>query len=161
MAVQRQYPYNQFNFQVKFGSTQASFQEVSGLGMEIHVAEYRSGDNSGNATSNAPIKVIGLSKYNDVTFKRGVIGDITTLYTWFNNAAQGRGPTGSGSINASNGGVTVTINLMDDTNTGTPVQTWVLTNARPMKLTGPTFNGKATDVAIEELVLFTEGVTQS
>jgi len=149
MAVLHQYPYNQFNFQVKFGSTQASFQEVSGLGMEIHVAEYRSGDR----LDNSPIKVTGLTKYNDVTLKRGVVGDPTTLYAWFASVSGGAG-------NASNGGQTVTINLMDDTNT-TAVQTWVLANARPIKLTGPTFNGKATDVAIEELVLLTEGVTQS
>ena len=150
MAVQRQYPYNQFNFQVKFGSTQASFQEVSGLGMEIHVAEYRSGDHP----DNSPIKVTGLTKYNDVTFKRGVVGDPTTLYAWFASVSGGAG-------NASNGGQTVTINLMDDTNTGTPVQTWVLANARSTKITGPTFNGKATDVAIEEVVLTCEGITQS
>jgi len=149
MAVQRPYPYNQFNFQVKFGSTQASFQEVSGLGMEIHVAEYRTGDRK----DNSPMKVTGLTKYNDVTFKRGVVGDLTTLYAWFSSISGGAG-------NAPTGGVTVTINLMDDTNT-TIVQTWVLANARPMKLTGPTFNGKATDVAIEELVLLTEGITQS
>jgi phage tail-like protein len=150
MAVQRQYPYNQFNFQVKFDNTQASFQEVSGLGMEIHVMEYRSGDRS----DNSPIKVTGLTKYNDTTFKRGVIGDITTLYDWFARVSSGRAG------NAPNGGKTVTINLMDDGNS-TAVQTWVLTNARPIKLTGPTFSGKATDVAIEELVLTSEGITQS
>jgi phage tail-like protein len=150
MAVQRQYPYNQFNFQVKFGSTQASFQEVSGLGMEIHVSEYRTGDR----TDNSPIKFLGLTKHSDVTFKRGVIGDPTTLYGWFSSMSGGAG-------NASNAGMTVTINLMDDTNSGTAVQTWVLANARPIKLTGPTFNGKATDVAIEELVLTTEGITQN
>jgi phage tail-like protein len=149
MAVSRQYPYNQFNFQVKFGSTQASFQEVTGLGMEIHVMEYRSGDRP----DNSPIKVTGLTKYNDLTFKRGVIGDISTLYGWFASSSGGAG-------NAPNGGVTVTINLMDDTNT-TAVQTFVAHNARPMKLTGPQLNGKATDVAIEELVLTCEGITQS
>jgi phage tail-like protein len=149
MAVKREYPYNQFNFQVKFGQTSASFQEVSGLGMEIHVAEYRSGDR----TENSPIKVTGLTKHNDVSFKRGVIGNVTDLYPWVTSTSQGAG-------NASNGGVTVTINLMDDTNT-TVVQTWVLANARPIKLTGPAFNGKATDVAIEELHLIHEGMTQS
>jgi phage tail-like protein len=149
MAAKREYPYNQFNFQVKFAKTQASFQEVSGLGMEIHMAEYRSGDRQANST----IKVTGLTKHNDVTFKRGVIGDITTLYTWFAQVSAGAG-------NASNGGVTVTINLMDDANANV-VQTWVLANARPVKLTGPAFNGKATDVAIEELVVLTEGITQS
>lgn len=151
MAVQRQYPYNQFNFQVKFGSTQASFQEIAGLGMEIHVAEYRAGDGSGNG--NSPIKVTGLSKYADVTFKRGVIGDITTLYGWFASISGGAG-------NAPNGGVTITINLMDDSNANA-VQTWVLKNTRCIKVNGPPFNGKATDVAIEELVVLTEGVTQS
>jgi phage tail-like protein len=150
MAVSRQYPYNQFNFQVKFGSTQASFQEVSGLGMEIHVMEYRSGDRP----DNSPIKVTGLTKYNDLTFKRGVCGDLTTLYAWFASISGGAG-------NAPNGGVTVTINLMDDTNT-TAVQTWTANNARATKLTGPTpLNGKATDVAIEELVVICEGITQS
>ena len=74
MAVSRQYPYNQFNFQVKFGSTEAAFQEVSGLSMEVHVAEYR----AGSASTNAPIKVTGLSKFGDVTFKRGVVGDISS-----------------------------------------------------------------------------------
>ena len=74
MAVQRAYPYNQFNFQVKFGSTELAFQEVSGLGMEVHMAEYR----NGNATELAPIKVTGLYKVNDVTFKRGVVGDPAT-----------------------------------------------------------------------------------
>jgi len=149
MAVQRQYPYNQFNFQVKFGTTQASFQDVGGLSADIHVAEYRSGDRA----DNSPVKVTGLTKYSDVTFKRGVIGDPTTLYKWWASVSAGSG-------NAPNGGVSVTINLMDDTNTNV-VQTWVLTNARPIKLTGPTFNGKATDVAIEELVLISEGITQS
>lgn len=149
MAVQRQYPYNQFNFQVKFGSTQASFQEVSGLGMEIHMAEYRSGDRTENST----IKVLGLTKHMDVTFKRGVIGEPATLYGWFKTMSDGAG-------NSPNAGMTVTINLMDDANAAV-VQTWVLANARPIKLTGPAFNGKATDVAIEELVVLTEGITQS
>jgi phage tail-like protein len=150
MAVTRAYPYNQFNFQVKFGSTQAAFQEVSGLGMEVHVAEYRNGDTQ----ENAPIKVTGLYKVNDVTFKRGVIGDLNTLYKWILNVR-----SGNPNSNSPTGGITVTINLMDDPNQA-PVQTWLLYNARATKLTGPTFNGKGTDVAIEELVVMAEGIEQ-
>jgi phage tail-like protein len=149
MAVSRPYPYNQFNFQVKFGSTEAAFQEVSGLSMEVHVAEYR----AGSASTNAPIKVTGLSKFGDVTFKRGVVGDISSFYQRINNVSGGGG-------NSPTGGETVVINLMDDTN-GTVVQTWTLSNARAIKLTGPSFNGKGTDVAIEELVMLTEGIAQS
>ncbi len=35
-------------------------------------------------------------------------------------------------------------------------QEWLLKNARPMKYTGPSLNGKGTDLAIEELVLAAE-----
>ena len=148
MAVQRQYPYNQFNFQVKFGSTEAAFQEVTGLGMEVHVAEYR----NGNSTDLSPIKVTGMSKYTDVSFKRGVCGDLATLYARIDAVRNGGG-------NSPTGGETITVNLMDDAN-GTVVQTWVLANARAIKLTGPSFNGKGTDVAIEEVVFTVEVVTQ-
>jgi phage tail-like protein len=125
-----------------------AFQEVSGLGMEVHVAEYR----SGNATELAPIKVTGLYKAADVTFKRGVIGDISTLYARFDAVRKGGG-------NSPTGGETVTVNLMDDSNT-TVVQSWILGNARVIKLNGPTFNGKATEVAIEEVSFLVETITQ-
>jgi phage tail-like protein len=52
----------------------------------------------------------------------------------------------------------VTIELMDEAHTG-PVMTWKLTNARPMKYTGPTLNAKGGgDVAMEELVLSCEKI---
>jgi len=154
MAVTRQYPYNQFNFQVTFDGTEAAFQEVSGLGMEVHVAEYRSGDSA----NNWPIKVTGLTKTNDVTFKRGVIGDLATLYNRIHNVSLGS--SGDSTSNSSKGGMTIVINLMDDPNKN-PVQTWKLYNARPTKLTGPALNGKGTDVAIEELVVVAESMEQA
>ena len=75
MAEFRERPYSQFNFLVDLGtgdrdSPQAGFQEVTGLGMEITVAEYR----NGNEKDNAPRKITGTYKVPDVTLKRGVIG---------------------------------------------------------------------------------------
>ena len=75
MAEFRERPYGQFNFLVDLGtgdtsSAQAGFQEVSGLGMEITVAEYR----NGNEKDNAPRKMTGMYKVPDITLKRGVIG---------------------------------------------------------------------------------------
>ena len=141
----RERPFNVFRFQVDLGpdgpSTtdfKAGFQEVSGLGMEVHVAEYR----AGNDLENAPLKITGMTKHNDVTLKRGVIADITTLYAWIDNVRNGSQEELR----------TVRIQLMDDTGKNV-VQQWALTNARPIKYTAPAFNGKATDVAIEELVL--------
>jgi phage tail-like protein len=150
MAVPRDTPYSQFNFQVKFGTTQAGFQEVAGLGTEVHVAEYRNGNKGDNST----IKVMGLPKYSDVTFKRGVCGDLATLWTPFQQVLLGNGNTDATRA------LTVTISLMDETG-NTAVQTWTLSNARPMKLTGPSLTGKGTDVAIEELVMCCERIEQS
>jgi phage tail-like protein len=140
----RERPYSQFNFVVDFGtdpkSAQAGFQEVSGLGLEITVAEYR----NGNEGDNTARKITGTYKVPDVTCKRGVIGD-STLYDWLNDVR-------NGSQEALR---SVTIQLLSE-DRATVAQTWKLTNARPIKYTGPQLSGKGTDVAIEELVLASE-----
>jgi len=111
--------------------------------MEIHMAEYR----AGNSKENSPMKVTGSYKINDITLKRGVIGDLTTLYSWIDAVRNGDQTQLQ----------TVTIQLMDEQGNG-PVQSWKLTNARPIKYTGPALTGKGTDVAIEELVLAAERI---
>jgi phage tail-like protein len=150
MATKRDTPYGQFNFQVQFGTTQAGFQEVSGLAVEVHVAEYRNGNQGDLSTT----KVMCLPKYSDVTFKRGVYGDIATLWTPFNKVATGYGNTDSARS------MTVTINLMDETGNNV-VQTWKLHKARFIKMNGPGLKGTGTEVAIEELVVSYELMDQS
>ena len=154
-TTERDRPYSQFNFRVSWepatdneGTTmgeqdvRAGFQEVSGLGMEITVAEYR----AGNYPTNEPIKVTGTVKTPDVTLKRGVIGRLD-LYGWLDAVRNG----------AQNQLKNVTIKLMTEDRTET-AQEWKLVNARPMKYTGPSLNGKGTDLAIEELVLSAERI---
>ena len=150
MATQRDRPYSQFNFTVQIGNdsgtgTNAGFQEVSGLGTEIHMAEYR----AGNWSDNSPIKVNGSYKVPDITLKRGVVGELALLHAWLKAVRDGG--------NDKSVLLTVTINLMSEDRT-TVAQTWTLTNARPMKYTGPSLTGKGTDVAIEELVLASEHI---
>lgn len=149
MAVQRDNPYGAFNFQVSVdrigggdpSSIAAGFQEISGLGIEVTIAEYR----NGNELENHTRKLNGLSKASDVTLKRGVIG-MTDFFAWISATRNGDQAVRS----------TVTIELLDEAHTQ-PVVTWILTNARPMKYTGATLNAKTgTDVAIEELVLSCE-----
>ena len=77
MAVKRERPYVQFNFLVDLGDgntdgPDAGFQEISGIGMEVTVAEYR----PGNKKENSVMKITGLNKATDVTMKRGVIGSL-------------------------------------------------------------------------------------
>ena len=146
MAEFRERPYSQFNFLVDLGtgdtaSPQAGFQEVSGLGLEIKMADYR----NGNERDNAPRKIIGSYTVPDVTLKRGVIGSLD-LYEWLDQVR-------NGSQEALR---TVTIQLQSEDHT-VIAQEWRLTNARPMKYTGPTLNSTG-DIAIEELVICAERI---
>ena len=142
MAILRDRPYVQFNFLVDLGNgntegPEAGFQEVSGIGMEVTVAEYR----NGNERENAVRKITGLNKTTDVTLKRGVIGSLN-LYQWLNDIR-------NGSQNAMR---TVTIQLQNEDHSSV-VQTWKLMRARIIKHTSGPMNAKGTDVAMEELVL--------
>jgi phage tail-like protein len=139
-------PYSQFNYTVLIGTDpgtgpNAAFQEVSGLGREVHIAEYR----GGNAQFNTTVKVPGSVKISDVTCKRGLIGNLD-LSSWMDNLSNGTDDARS-----------VVINLLSE-DRQTTAQTWTLTNARLMKYTGPSLNGKGTDVAIEEFVLSVERI---
>ena len=142
MAILRDRPYVQFNFLVDLGNgntegPEAGFQEVSGIGMEVTVAEYR----NGNERENAVRKITGLNKTADVTLKRGVIGSLN-LYQWLNDIR-------NCSQNAMR---TVTIQLQNEDHSSV-VQTWKLMRARIIKHTSGPMNAKGTDVAMEELVL--------
>jgi phage tail-like protein len=141
MAVLRERPYVQFNFLVDIGEgtdgPEAGFQEVSNIGMEVTVAEYR----NGNEKENSVRKITGLNKATDVTLKRGVIGSLN-LYRWLNDIR-------NGDQNATR---TVTISLQNEDHTEI-VQTWRLLRARIIKHVSGPMNAKGTDVAMEELTL--------
>jgi len=142
MATFRERPYVQFNFLVDLGDgntagAQAGFQEVSGIGMEVTVAEYR----NGNEKENAVRKITGLNKSTDVTMKRGVIGSLN-LYQWLDQIRNGDQTALR----------TVLIHMQNEDHSAT-VQTWKLLRARIIKHTSGPMNAKGTDVAMEELVV--------
>ena len=142
MAVLRDRPYCQFNFLVDIGDgntdgPQAGFQEISQIGMEVSVTEYR----NGNSKENSVVKITGLNKATDVTLKRGIIGSLN-LYAWLNDIRNGN----QSALR------TVTIQLQNEDHTSV-VQTWKLLRARIIKHTSGPLNAKGHDVAIEEMVL--------
>ncbi|HEY3634891.1 MAG TPA: phage tail protein [Caldimonas sp.] len=141
MAVMRDRPYCQFSFLIDLGTgatdgPQAGFQEVSAISTEVAVTEYR----NGNSKESSPMKITGLNKATDVTLKRGVIGALD-LYAWLNDIRNGN----------QNALRTVTIQLQNEQHE--VVQTWKLLRARIVKHTSGPFNARASDVAIEEIVL--------
>jgi phage tail-like protein len=128
-----------FNFEVELGDLGvAGFQECSNIGMEVTVAEYRTGDMKENSVQ----KITGLNKSTDVTLKRGVIGKLD-LYKWLDGIRRG---------DQKDALKTVVIHMKDETHSRA-VLTWVLHRARIIKHVSGPLNAKGTDVAMEELTI--------
>jgi phage tail-like protein len=141
-------PYGAFNFLVNLNGPigpdepLGGFSDVSGLGTEMTVAEYR----NGNDAENHVRKVPGVHKVSDVTLKRGIVNS-ADLWEWIGQVRR------SGPLAQRN----VVITLRDET--GSDVQSWTLRGVVPLKYTGPTLAAKGGgDVAMEELVLSAEAL---
>jgi phage tail-like protein len=139
-------PYGAFNFMVKLGEVGGEdqilggFSDVSGLGNEVKFSEYRNGNEQNHVR-----KVPNVNSTDDVTLKRGVIGDLR-LFSWLKT-------TRDGTIDRR----TVTITLLDESRN--PVCRWVLGAAQPKKWVGPTLSAKGgAEVAMEELQLVAETI---
>jgi phage tail-like protein len=138
-------PLPAYNYLVDIGGRPADqplggFSDVSGLETDIHISEYR----DGNEKEPHVRKIPGSHKVGDVTLKRGVV-DSSDLWAWIMNAR----------TNGVDAQRDVTITLLDEA--GKPIQKWKLRGVVPMKYTGPTLAGKGGgDVAMEELVLSAE-----
>ena len=145
MAVQRDFPYAQFNFLVDLGTgttegPHAGFQECSPIGMTVELIEYR----NGNDTMNSVRKLPGLVRVGDVTLKRGIIGSLD-LYDWLDQTRNGD----PGSVR------NVVIQLQSEDRAAV-VQTWKLLRTRVVKHVSGPFSARSTEVAIEELTLACE-----
>ncbi len=145
MANQRDNPYSNFNFVVFVGSDElGAFSEVSGLDSENTPIEYREGADAVNVMRKLP----GIEKYSNVSLKRGITGSMA-LWNWRKEV---RDSTSTVPIKKD-----VTIKLLNEQgNRDAPAMTFILRNAWPTKLTGPSLNAKGNDIAIEQLDLVHE-----
>ena len=75
------WPLPKFYFKVNLGSQDntASFQEVSGLDTETQPIEYRHSDSKQFST----IKMPGIVKTGNVTFKKGVFVKDNNFFKWY------------------------------------------------------------------------------
>lgn len=136
------WPLPKFHFRVTVDRVAASFTEVSGLDMETQTIEYR----AGNGTGFNPLKMPGLKKFSDVTFKRGVAPTQSGLFAWAQSSKL-----------TTNVRKPVKIELINEA--GAVEMTWTLLNAFPTKITGTDLKASGNEVAIEALVLAHEGLS--
>jgi len=134
-------PYRRFNFILEIdGIARAGFSEVGGLSAETEVVEYREGADPANTVRKLP----GLTKFSNITLKRGLTAD-TSLWDWYKTVISGNVQRVDGSIV-----------LLDAARQ--PVLRWSFRQAWPCKWEGPVLHAKANDVAIETLELAHEGL---
>jgi phage tail-like protein len=137
-------PYAAFNFIVELdGVAVAAFSEVSGLEFEIEPIEYR----NGNEPYASVRKIPGLRKYANITLKRGVSGS-DDFWAWILQALQGHVEKRDGVI----------VLLNEDRE---PALRWVFRSGWPCKYSGPDFNAKANEIAMESVEICHEGLVLS
>ena len=123
------------------GMAVGGFREVSGLSSTQDPVEYREG-NEGPTVRKLP----GLNTYANITLRRGVTTD-DTLWRWRQAAMEGRVERRTGSIV-----------LIDER--GDEVRRWNFVEAWPTVFTAPGLNAQGNDVAVEELQLAVEGLSE-
>jgi phage tail-like protein len=140
------YPLPKFSFQVSWGKARMGFTEVSGLDFETEVIEYREGTSLKYNKSKQP----GLTKYSNVTLKRGTfLGDFD-YYEWWKQTYYFQEVNAKYRTN-------VLIQLMDEQHN--PIISWSLANAWPTKIQSTDLKADANEVAIESMELVHEGLT--
>ncbi|WP_310461407.1 phage tail protein [Sphaerotilus sp.] len=137
----QQYPVPVFHFTVQWGGNRIGFSEVSGLTQENQAIEYR----DGSFPEYSSIKMPGLRKFSNVTMKRGIVKADNDFFKWLStiklNQVERRD---------------VVISLLNEEHT--PVMTWKIHNAFPVKVEGPGLKASGNEVAIESIEIAHEGL---
>jgi len=130
------WPMPKFRFEVDLGTELkgVAFQEVSGMDVENQIIEYRN--------SNSPLfsteKMPGITKYGNITMKRGVFVNDNTFWNWHQQIVMN-------TIKRS----TVLIKLLDEN--GKVTMQWTLNNAWPTKITSTDLKSDGNEVAVDTI----------
>lgn len=137
----QQYPLPVFHFTVQWGGNRIGFSEVSGLTQENQAIEYR----DGSFPEYSSIKMPGLRKFSNVTLKRGIVKADNDFFKWLSTIKLNRVERRD-----------VVISLLNEEHT--PVMTWKIHNAFPVKVEGPGLKASGNEVAIESIEIAHEGL---
>jgi phage tail-like protein len=136
-------PLRNFRFRLEIsGINEAHFSEASGFDISVDAIDYREGDDPTHVR-----KLPGLTKYANVTLKRGIT-DSMDLYNWHKDVVAGK-------IQRK----TVAIVVLDEE--GKDKARFEITEAWPTKYDPMDLNAKGNDVSIETLELVNEGVVRT
>ena len=144
------YPLPKFHFQVTWEKfkVEMGFTEVSGLDFETEVIEFRHGASPKYNKTKQP----GLTKFSNITLKRGTFKGDNQFYDWWKETVKFEEGNNTGSIYRQ----TVTIQMLNEEHQ--PVMTWTLLNAWPTKVQSTDLKADGNEVAVETMELVHEGL---
>jgi phage tail-like protein len=142
------YPVPKFHFEVSWGGTRMGFTEVTGLDFETEVIEYREGNNPTYNKHKQP----GLTKYSNVTLKRGTVLEDFEFFKLWRETAKFQESNKIKKVFRRD----ITIKLLNEDHM--PIITWTLENAWPTKIQSTDLKADGNEVAIESMELVHEGL---
>jgi phage tail-like protein len=148
MADNFKYPVPKFHFEVSWGGTRMGFTEVTGLDFETEVIEYREGNNPTYNKHKQP----GLTKYSNVTLKRGTVLEDFEFFKLWRETAKFQESNKIKKVFRRD----ITIKLLNEEHK--PIITWTLENAWPSKIQSTDLKADGNEVAIETMELVHEGL---
>lgn len=135
------YPLAGFYFQLSFsgisGKVDTSFKEVSGLAMEMTTEEIAEG-----GENRFKHRVPNGVKYQNLVLKRGFVSASSELVTWCKD-------TISGGLTDTISTKTIVVKLLNEN--GSPVKSWNIVNAWPVKWEVSPFNSMNNELVIETI----------
>ena len=138
-------PVSSFHLDIS-GKCQGTFRECTGLGSESEVIEHKAAAKNGQVVVH---KVPGNLKYQNIVLKRGVTDDMQ-IWDWRKQVEDGK---------VEEARMNGTVTMYDQTNNA--MAEWTFDNAWPVKVSGPTLNAGANEIAIEELHIAHEGMRRN
>jgi phage tail-like protein len=144
-AMARRDPLRNCRFRLEIDGIQvASFSEVEIGATTTEAIEYREGADPSNVR-----KLPGLTKYANVTLKRGITASLD-LYNWHREMVTGQ---------SANYRRTVAVVVLDEK--GNDAARFVVSDAWPAKYAPGPLNAKGNEVFIETLELANEGIERT
>lgn len=132
------YPLAAYNFRVTVGSVVMGFAEVSGLVREYQTLTYRHGLSFAEGEQ---IVRWRIDQFSDMSLKRGVVKGLAELRDWLE----------AGDMRSLN------VSLCDEQ--GTPVVSWRVQKALPVRLDAPELQASSNSAAVETLALKVAGIS--
>jgi phage tail-like protein len=141
-SAQKPRPTNHFRLTIGGKETVGQFREASGLDSEQEIVEQKEVDANGNPVI---VKVPGNLKWSNIELKRGVDVD-KALWEW-RYQVEMEGPDSARTD--------CTLELIDYD--GSPIATYMISQAWPSKYTGAAMNAGSNEVAVEGVTICHEG----